>query len=181
MPNEITFTPNREKAVEVIVWFCNQKKNNHINRYNLLKALFYAEVEHLNHFGRPIIGDKYMAMKYGTVPSLVRDLIEKNRLAFGSNFIRTLSAAFDVNGNLIEAKRFAKTKFFSKSDIQCMQRAYREYGSLPFDKLRDLNHEHVAWKTTWEACPNGAISFDLLIEDESLKAELLEDARHMVV
>ncbi len=178
MLQEITFKPNINKAIEVILWFCN-RNNGKINKYNLLKALFYAEVEHLNQYGRPIIGDQYIAMQYGTVPSLVRDLIEKNKFALGEECISSLP--YDLEKNNISAKRGAENECFSKSDITCLEHAFEKYGHLPFGKLCDLNHEHDAWKKTWEEHPNEAIPFELLIEDESLKNELREISGNMII
>ncbi len=178
MQKEITFKPNIEKAVEVILWFCAKKKGK-INRYNLLKALFYAEIEHLNKYGRPIIGDTYIAMKYGTVPSLIDNLITKNAIAFSKERIRSLP--YDLNKNDILAKREANNKFFSKSDIKCLENAFKKYGKLPFGKLRDVNHAHKAWKTTWKEHPNEAIPFELLIDDEVLREELREVSSNMVI
>lgn len=74
----ILFKVNANKAIEVILWFCSQSANNKVNVYNVLKTIFYAEIDHLNKYGRPIIGDNYMAMDYGTVPSLIYDLIKRN-------------------------------------------------------------------------------------------------------
>jgi uncharacterized phage-associated protein len=179
MKREITFKPNVQKAVEVILWFCQQTPGG-INRYNLLKALYYAEIEHLNLYGRPIIGDTYYAMKYGTVPSLTRDLIEQNPLRMACEGMTSLP--FTLDGNFVIAKkRTAKEKLFSKSDLRCLEHAYRKYGTLSFKKLCDLNHEEKAWKETWEQHPNAAIPFELLIQDKAVRDDLLQHSRHLVI
>lgn len=178
-PTTITFTPNHKKAIEVILWFCASNKGK-INQYNLLKALFFAEVEHLNRYGRPIVGDTYQAMKYGTVPSLVRDLIIQNSLLMKQYGIRKLP--FHINkSNIIEGNRAPDLRFFSKSDIGCLEISFQKYGKMPFGKLCEENHKHKAWKETWEKHPNGAIPFELLISDEDLIEDLRETARDMVI
>jgi uncharacterized phage-associated protein len=179
MEREIRFKPNVAKAVEVILWFC-QKKPGGINRYNLLKALYYAEKDHLNLYGRPIIGDTYYAMKYGTVPSLTRDLIEQNPLRMACEGITSLP--FTLRGNVVVAKKRAvKEKLFSKSDLHSLEHAYRKYGTLSFKKLCDLNHEEQAWKETWKHHPNAAIPFELLIKDKAVRADLQQQSRHLVI
>jgi uncharacterized phage-associated protein len=182
MEREIRFKPNVAKAVEVILWFCH-RKGDRINKYNLLKALYYAEKEHLNRYGRPIIGDTYYAMEYGTVPSLTRDLIEQNRLRMACEGITLLPFHLDAkDSNFVIAKRKAvREELFSKSDLRCLEEAYREYGTLSFSKLRDLNHDEKAWKETWKRHPNAAIPFELLIKNKALKDDLRQVSQHMVL
>ena len=47
-----------------------------INLHKLFKSLYFAEQKHLVRYGRTIVGDKYIAMKDGPVPSKIFDLIK---------------------------------------------------------------------------------------------------------
>ena len=51
----IRFTFNPEKALEALVWVARQWSD--ISFYYMVKVLYYADKEHLNRFGRPILGD----------------------------------------------------------------------------------------------------------------------------
>lgn len=176
----ISFKVNAEKAIEVILWFCSQNTNNKVNIYNVLKSIFYAEIDHLNKYGRPIIGDNYMAMDYGTVPSLTYDLIKGNKLALSKHKIKELP--FSSDGNYITGTREYNTEHFSKSDLKCLSDAYKLYGKLSFSKLKDVNHEHPAWLETRKRSPDSCIPFDLLIEDnQELITELKQYSKNLVV
>ena len=59
-----------DKAIEVLVWLANTKPG--IDIYHVCKVLFYADKSHINKYLRPIIGDYYIKMDYGPVPSGVQ-------------------------------------------------------------------------------------------------------------
>ncbi|MDM8562335.1 DUF4065 domain-containing protein, partial [Candidatus Marithioploca araucensis] len=63
MSKRIEFQFNAKKALEVILWLATKEHNS--GYHALLKTLFFAEEYHLNHYGRPIVGDVYLAMEYG--------------------------------------------------------------------------------------------------------------------
>ena len=46
----------------------------------ILKLLFFAEVDHLNRYGRPIVGDRYYARQWGPVPETTYDLLKEEPL-----------------------------------------------------------------------------------------------------
>lgn len=174
----ISFSVNAKKTIEVILWFCSQNKTKQINIYNVLKSIFYAEVEHLNKYGRPIVGDNYIAMDYGTVPSFTYDLIKNNELALNKHGINDLP--FSIKGRYIVGTRDYDGDFFSNSDLECLTNAFDKYGKLSFDELKNVNHEHPAWKKARENSPDGPISFELLIEDKEVIEELSQVSSHLV-
>jgi hypothetical protein len=75
----IKFRTNARKAVEVIVWFAHQRPG--IDFHSILKMLFFADLFHLNQWGRPIVGDTYYALPYGPVPQTTYDLLKHEPLA----------------------------------------------------------------------------------------------------
>ncbi len=75
----IKFKPNAAKAVEVIVWFANKRPG--VDFHTILKLLFFADIYHLNQWGRPIIGDTYNALPYGPVAQTTYDLLRREPLA----------------------------------------------------------------------------------------------------
>ena len=54
------------KAVEALVWIIQRGESN---VYNAMKIFFAADKYHLNRYARPVTGDNYVAMQFGTVPS----------------------------------------------------------------------------------------------------------------
>ena len=70
----IEFNFNVDKAYEVILYLSSLDEG--ISKMRLLKYLFFADVYHINKYGRPILGDKYVAMVKGPVLSKLYNLIK---------------------------------------------------------------------------------------------------------
>jgi uncharacterized phage-associated protein len=63
------FAIDEAKALEALVLVAKAWPG--ITPFFVAKVFFLAEKWHLNRFGRPIIGDTYVAMQNGPVPSAV--------------------------------------------------------------------------------------------------------------
>ncbi len=179
----IRFEMNWEKTVEVLVWLANKKPG--ISQFYVAKILYYADKQHLLKFGRPIIGDTYVAMKFGPVPSSVRNMI--NQDAFIPDHVSSAlhdALVIEREGKFREmaAKRQHKSELLSDSDIDCLEQAYSKYAHLDFGALSDVSHTEKAWKN---AFPNGWIDyadmFDGVEDAENLIDEIRENAAYAVV
>ena len=77
----IRFEMNANKVIEVLTWLANEQPG--IGAFHVSKVLYYADKEHLNLYGRPVVGDTYIRMEFGPVPSKTYDLIKKENLELG--------------------------------------------------------------------------------------------------
>lgn len=175
MTTRIRFHINWEKALEAIVWLANGKPN--IGFFHIAKVFFFADKEHLQKYGRPILGDTYIAMKWGPVPSGIRDILSHDSF-LDPDILEAIPGAFSVSrGNVprVKAEREPDMRYFSETDRECLQRALDKYGSMPFGRLSDLTHRERAYL---EAPENGPIDYAHMI-DENLpnREELLEEIR----
>ncbi|MBF0414135.1 MAG: SocA family protein, partial [Desulfamplus sp.] len=102
---------------------------------------------HINKYGRPITGDIYIKMPYGPVPSGVRDLITGNEWLSPkqSQQVRESLIIDKYNHYQLTATRPPDMSYFSKSDIECLDAALNEYGSLSFDELCTLTHTEKSY------------------------------------
>jgi len=158
----IRFNINTQKAVEVVLWVI---KRGESGVYNVMKILYAAEKYHLNTYGRPITGDKYVAMQYGTVPSWIYDATKLREPSLG--FIRI--------ENTLTAKREPDLNYFSESDIEALEKGFLEYAGKSFSEVLKMNHEETAWKKAYEnrgANDSADISFEDMIEEDWLKEDL---------
>jgi len=167
----IGFKMNRRKAIECVLWIIRRGESN---MYNICKILFAAEKYHLNTYGRPITGDEYMAMPYGTVPSWILDQIKDENS----------TKPFIKYEHILVAEREPIMKFFSKSDVKALEHGYEEYAGLAFNAVEEKNHKEPAWVKNWEQRGFSKcvpIPFEDFIDEEWLRNDLETISHTMVI
>lgn len=183
MSATIRYRLNWEKAIEAIVWLGRQLPG--IDFFHIAKVLFYADKLHLERYARPVLGDTYIAMEHGPVPSGVSNLLNKDTFLY-PDLLEAISNAVDIKRDgvpNIRAKRDPDENLFSESDMDCLSEALQQYGKMPFGQLRELTHQELAWI---EAPMNGAMDYELMIDEnvpnrDKLIEEIRETAAYTVV
>lgn len=167
----IRFNMNTQKAIEAVLWII---QNGESNMYNIWKVLFAAEKHHLNKYGRPITGDTYMAMPYGTVPSWLYDATKIKKQGIGF---------YKDNKSLI-AERAPTMTYLSKSDVRALEYGLEEYKGLDFGAVLEKNHKEPAWIKNYALRGNNdcaPIPFEDIIEEDWLRRDLTVLAQNMVL
>lgn len=164
----IRFNMNTQKAIECVLWIIQRGESN---MYNIWKILFSAEKNHLNRYGRPITGDRYVAMEFGTVPGWLYDATK----------IKRGEIAFYRDDNSLYAERLPQMEYLSESDMECLEYGFKEYASLDFKSVMNKNHEEPAWKKNYVQDSAAVIPFEDIIEEEWLKEDLAYVAHRMVL
>jgi len=116
--------------------------------HDLLKAMYFADKEHLSKFGWMASGDKYCAMTFGPVGSRTYDLLKAagaqrnfaapkyvlmaRRLLDGSNY-PSIASAEEPNSELL-----------SPAFRECLDAAIAATSSLTFKERTDKSHD-AAW------------------------------------
>jgi uncharacterized phage-associated protein len=182
MPDErIRFGFNTDKALEALVWVANQRPN--ISFYYIVKILYYADKEHLNRYGRPILGDRYIAMEHGPVPSVVYDMLGRDSF-LDPDLIAKVEASLEFGSGrppTVRAKRNADLSLFSRTDLECLQDSISRYGSMAVSRLRALTHQELAYTT---AALNSEMDYALMIEGQDRDkrlADIRETAEAVVI
>jgi uncharacterized phage-associated protein len=158
------YNVNPRKALEVIVWFANRQ--NPIDFYHILKVLFYADKQHLNMHGRPILGDTYDALPHWPVARTVYGLLKRDD-ALEAQFLAGSGLedddAFDVTRRYwVCPRRSPDLRCFSQSDLEALEWSFTEYGSKTFDELEELTHRETAWCNAREN--GGIIKYEDMLE-----------------
>lgn len=176
MEGKFMYRINYEKAIETLVWLAN--KNPNIDIYHIAKILYFAEKTHLNRYGRPIIGATYTRMDFGQCPSEIRDLITKNAWMVEPDYLVRFSTAIEINKepyDKLKSLRNADMKYFSDTDIECLEESLDKYVGLSFDQLKKISHEERTWVNTE---PNEKIDYLLMVDEENEnKEEIIADIR----
>ena len=174
MKEPIRFKISYDKATEAIVWLAHMKPQ--LDIYRVAKVLFFADKMHINKYARPIIGDTYIKMPRGPVPSAVRDLIVENPWLSPKQLEKiknSLTIGSRAEYYQLTAKRKPDWDFFSKSDLACLTASLDKYGNLSFEKLFNLSHDEKCYYST---APNAAIDYALFVDDSnSLRDSIIKD------
>ena len=128
-----------QKALETILYLAEHDHRH----YWVLKAIYLADKEHLQRFGRQIFDDNYIAMKDGPVPSLAYDLIKCAR-GDGRNFFADLEPENAINVPdcyTVTPKRPSNIELFSPSELECLDHALQIVKPLSFGQLKALSHD----------------------------------------
>jgi uncharacterized phage-associated protein len=70
----LRFQFNEKKGVEALTYIASRWPG--VTAFFAAKTLFFAEKLHLNKYARPIVGDTFIAMPNGPVPSTLYDFIK---------------------------------------------------------------------------------------------------------
>ena len=165
------FIFDEEKAIEVILYITNKVKRERASFHTLSKVMYFADRIHLENYGRFICGDNYVAMKHGPVPSQTYDILKSVRGDGFASLAEPAKKAFSVEKNsVIRPFREADLDFLSDSDLECLDEAIRQYGSLSFKELTNRSHD-AAWHSANE---NDLIEIEQIIATFPNPQSLLE-------
>lgn len=173
------YRANMAKALEVILWVAHKRPSADFHK--ILKVLFFADKAHLNKYGRPIVGGRYLADEYGPVCAPVHDIMRGEPLA-----IQMVHCNWEIpfrveNKFRIIAERCPNMRLLSKSDVDALEESFNQYGHLSFDELVDISHDDPAYLNA----DGIEMSYEDFLEDtpdkESRIADLREVSRVAVV
>ncbi len=189
----ISFRANEDKTLEALVWIAEQRPG--IDVFHVCKTLYFADKLHLNKYGRPITGDRYVAMADGPVPSLAyamagldsqrlpNHLLEKASIAL----LRDSSDPVGQGYLILNARREPNLAVFSQSDVECLKIALNNCANLTFKQLWDLVHQEPGYNEVYqEGVPPRTIGYERIIDRDrpdadQIRRELEELSREAVL
>ena len=135
----VTFRFDEKKALSAILYISQKLIERHqvskeakSDMHRISKILYFADRKHLVRYGRPILGDHFVAMKDGPVPSKTYDLMKaiKGESPFCS--ADKFRDSFEVKGFIVHPKKAPDMDEFSQSDIECINESLEENQDLTF-------------------------------------------------
>ncbi|WEZ84623.1 Panacea domain-containing protein [Rhizobium sp. 32-5/1] len=164
------FSVDKEKTIEALLYIVS--RYGEVGRFHALKTLYYADLDHLRTFGRPITGDRYIAMENGPVPSYAYNAV-KEELPEPERevVVGALSHGDSEKHPTYKAHRSPDLSYFSKTDLECLDRAFEYCRGRSFGQISDETHEHLAWK---KAALNAPMRFEDMLDGVS--PEIFEEA-----
>lgn len=136
-----SFPFDEQKAVNVILYIL-QKTGGKCGRHQLFKIMYYADQKHLIKYGRPVVGDTYVAMQAGPVPSKTYDGVKAVAEPFRYSFPLFIDS-FTCSGYNILSNLDPDMDELSRSDIACLEESIKENINLDFGQLVDKSHQYA--------------------------------------
>jgi hypothetical protein len=167
--------PDSDKAIEVVLFLAERLRDP--TSHSIAKTLYAADHKHLGRYGRFICADRYIAMKYGPVPSRVYDMLKMARAevegATGNTVVRAAFSVSQTNPPTVTPNRAPDMDLLSASEVQALEEAIAEMGHLGFGERTDRTHGPA-----WKATPlNGEISIEEIAKELPNADEVLEHLR----
>lgn len=154
-----------------------------VTKMKLSKLLYFADKIHLLTYGKPILGDRYIKMEYGPVPSCGYNLMKNDDRSPVED-----QALFDhhlrVDGNDIILKAPANLRALSETNKEVLDEVARKFGHLTPAQLSRLSHHDPAWANAdmnaemdyrlFFASCEGTDAVQRLVEDDQELRDALE-------
>jgi uncharacterized phage-associated protein len=167
----MNFQVDKDKTIEALLYIVH--RYGEVGRFHALKTLYFADLQHLRAYGRPVTGDRYIAMENGPVPSYAYSALKQTLPEHERQIVvNALTVETDRPRPYYRPHREPDMRFFSKTDIECLDWAYNHCRRRSFGAISDETHEHPGWK---KAELNGDMSIEDMLEDAD--PSTAEDAR----
>lgn len=161
----IKFPFHEGKAIEALAFIAQLRPG--LTPLFVSKILFYAEKWHLNRYGRPIIGDTYIAMPQGPVPSVIKNYIDQKwdwvHKPEGYDEAITVQRQEGLL-RLFPGQRPANLAALSATDIECISEAVEFCRARTPDELSTLTHQEKAYHL---AQANAPMDYEYFIDDDN--------------
>jgi len=186
--------PNLRKIAESILLLIEEaaRRGTYVTKYDIVKSIFVADVQHLNTYGRPVTFANYYAMRDGPVPSEVYTLLGEEIPESMTKDIqgwplwhKERSPSDGVRAvKYVRPRRSANTKVLSETDVSALTQALSVIKAQSFSATRDMTHEHKAYREAW--CDDGDkksyhMSYNLLMdcEDDEVVSDVVHASHYM--
>jgi uncharacterized phage-associated protein len=169
----LRFAFDEKKALEALVFVANEWPG--VTAFYAAKVVFFADKEHMNKYGRPVFGDRYIAMDNGPVPSAIYDWFKGNLDRMGDPNGIASSIELNRDGRYVTAKasREPAMEFLSPSDVVAIRNAIAFCRQHSVGELSRISHDEPAWQRTEL---NAEMDPALMIEGDH-REEMIEVAK----
>ena len=134
------FNLHKEKAVNSLLFVVKNLKK--ADTHKIYKILYFADQKHLLKYGRPILGDTYVKMEYGPVPSFVKNVVDEN-----IEGLEEVVAKY--HRYFVKALIEPNLEYLSESELACLKEAIEENKNLDFPQLTAKSHDYAYNKAVW--------------------------------
>lgn len=109
--------------------------------HKIFKIFYFADMKHIARYGRPIVGDHYVAMKNGPVPSHLYDILKAAKGQEECGPTAEYQQYFKVCGYHVSPATEPEMDELSASEVECLDESIRENMHKSFEQLTDESHD----------------------------------------
>jgi uncharacterized phage-associated protein len=159
----IKFNFNKDKFLALMELMCQKVPD--LDRLKAAKLLYFIDRASLLEYGRPILGDDYICMDFGPVPSRAYDWLKAFQDFPDSSDAIIVDRSKKSTGGypIFVAKSEANVDVFSGTEMSCIDSILEKYGNESAKTLVNISHQHRAWLDTGRNTP---IDYCLFFEDD---------------
>jgi uncharacterized phage-associated protein len=161
---------NLEKFISAMTYMAHRVSD--LTKLRASKLLYFADKYHLTKYGRPIIGDVYIRMDHGPVPSQSLDFM--NEIVQPSGIQGMEQPTLDKMERYLAVEKKGKypkflakmdpdTSVLSESDIEALNYSISAFGNVSISVLHNAGHNEQAWLRTPS---NQRIDYRLFFDEE---------------
>lgn len=165
----LRFTP--DKAFAAILWMLDRADPRAPDLHTILKACYFADVTHLNAYGRPIFGASYRAMRYGPVPVQIYEMLKAEPYWLAELGVE--SYPWTLRGYRIarQSNTPPNTDTLSRSDLDALAHGFETAREMDFDERTAATHG-----TDWQRAALGWMDYrDMVRADNPDREAIIED------
>ena len=131
-----------DKVIDVICYYANSNKVNHLYKVKLMKLLWYADCLSYKKYNHSITGLVYKAMPMGALPIAHKSIIDLKGITYEE-------IEFD-NGSGYKFVNSGESNYDSlnKNDISILDSVIEVFGNINKDQIVERMHEEDAYKFT---------------------------------
>lgn len=159
-----------------------------VTQYYVGKIFYFADKEHFLDWGRPISGDRYVAMPHGPVPSNIYDYLKEDSGEpdeILDELTSRVSIATDGNKRRVYSRNRNDLNHLSGTDVEYLTNATLKYGHMSFGELKQLSHQESAYvEAEKQVGLNNEMNLlrwaDDIIDGEHLVESILNCQTHLI-
>jgi hypothetical protein len=176
----IEFRVNKQKVIEALVYLATRRPR--IDIFHVCKVLFYADLLHFRRYGRPILGDQYVAMDDGPVPSFTLNVSKRVIPRAGAEWVAEFDRRLDVDETDGYVRLIARSDFrddlFSRTDVECLDLSIETNADMPFLQLWRKVHREPSYRAVYRPGTSTLMPIESLIpEDAPDRNHIIEHLR----
>ncbi len=151
----------KEAAISALLYISERVR--HATYHRIAKVMYFADLLHLEKYGRTIFGAEYRAYEFGPVPHQVYGMLKAaEKKSEGQSLEGAFRVSRSASSPFVQALASANLDYLSASDIECLDHAIQVWGEKSFPKTTLASHD-AAWEQAWRTKPNSVMPLESIV------------------